>query len=245
LDRRAGLKKFSDGVRVVAAGNHPDHSSVANLLPSPLVNRFAVIYVDDLDVFEWVEYVRNNEGGIDPRVAGYLARFPTDLYNKVDAETLENFPTPRSWSRLNQILRENDLGLVEVEEVARMLLGSVVAQKFAAFCKLQELLPPPDRILKDPDDFFRRASEFKGGGAPKIDLLYYAVSSISSHLATSKAIDWKQVVDFAVALAKVQSDLFVVFAKLLPHQMRQALIIRVAEVKVVQDAISPVLKYLR
>jgi energy-coupling factor transporter ATP-binding protein EcfA2 len=244
LDRRAGLKKFADDVRVIAAGNHPEHSSVSNLLPSPLVNRFAVIYVDDLDVFEWVEYVRDNEGGIDPRVAGYIARFPGDLYHKTDAETLENFPTRRSWSRLNQILRDNDLEPSEIEQVAKMLLGNVVAAKFAAFCKLRDLLPPPDKILEDPDDFFRRVSGVRDGDATKMDLLYYAISSVASYVSADRAIDLKEVAGFAVRLAKEQADLFVVFAKLLPKQMRDSLVIKVADVKEVQQVVMAISKYI-
>jgi len=244
LDRRAGLRKFSDGVRVVAAGNDPEHSSIANLLPAPLANRFAIIRIDATDHYEWIEYVNTREGGVDPRVAGYIARFPGDLLQKCEAETLENYPTPRSWSRLNQILRENDLGLVEVEEVARMLLGSVVAQKFASFCRLKDLLPPPEKILEDPDSFFNKtAGDSASKSASKIDLLYYAVSSVASYVSTNRA-DWKQVINFAAKLAKVQADLFVVFAKLLPKRMRDYLVINVAEIKEVRQVVAAMSRYI-
>jgi energy-coupling factor transporter ATP-binding protein EcfA2 len=238
LDRRAGLRRFSGGVRVVAAGNHPEHSSIANLLPAPLANRFAIIEIDASDHYEWIEYVNAREGGIDPRVAGYIARFPDDLSHKSDAETLENFPTRRSWSRLNQILRDNDLGLSEIEQVARMLVGNVVAAKFVAFCRLKDLLPPPDKILEDPDAFFSRTL---GDGA--LDLLYYAVSSVASYVSTNRA-DWKQVVTFTVRLAKVHADLFVVFAKLLPKQMRSSLVIDVARIKEVRQVATAISKYI-
>jgi hypothetical protein len=51
LTEKLGFRKFSDNVRVIAAGNHPDHSTVANLLPSPLANRFAIIDIDASDVY--------------------------------------------------------------------------------------------------------------------------------------------------------------------------------------------------
>jgi hypothetical protein len=247
LDRRAGLRRFSGGVRVVAAGNHPEHSSIANLLPAPLANRFAIIEIDATDPYEWIEYVNNKEGGIDARVAGYLARFPGDLLQKSDAETLENFPTPRSWSRLNQVLlRKNDIDFDEIEEVARMLLGSATATKFAAFCRLKDLLPPPEKILEDPDSFFNKTAGDSASkdGASKIDLLYYAVSTVASHVSTANRTDWKQVVNFAVRLAKVHADLFVVFAKLLPKQMRGSLVIDVAKIKEVQQVATAISKYI-
>jgi energy-coupling factor transporter ATP-binding protein EcfA2 len=246
LDRRAGFRRFSDKVRVVAAGNHPEHSSIANLLPAPLANRFAIIEIDATDPYEWIEYVNNKEGGIDARVAGYLARFPGDLLQKSDAETLENFPTPRSWSRLNQVLlRKNDIDFDEIEEVARMLLGSATATKFAAFCRLKDLLPPPEKILEDPDSFFNKtAGDSAKDGASKIDLLYYAVSTVASHVSTANRTDWKQVINFAARLAKVHADLFVVFAKLLPKQMRGALVIDVAKIKEVQQVATAISKYI-
>jgi hypothetical protein len=245
LDRRAGLRKFSDGVRVVAAGNHPEHSSIANLLPAPLANRFAIITIDATDPYEWLEYVNSKEGGIDPRVAGYIARFPGDLLQKSDAETLENFPTPRSWSRLNQILlRKSDIDFDEIEEVARMLLGSATATKFAAFCRLRDLLPPPEKILGDPDSFFNKFNKTAGDGTSKIDLLYYAVSTVASYVSTTNRADWKQVINFVVRLAKVHADLFVVFAKLLPKQMRGSLVIDVAKIKEVQQVATAISKYI-
>ena len=248
LDRRAGFRRFADGVRIIAAGNHPQHSTVANLLPAPLTNRFAVIEIDAIDHYGWIEYVNTREGGIDPRVAGYIARFPGDLLQKSDAETLENFPTPRSWSRLNQVLlrKNDDMDFDEIEEVARMLLGSATATKFAAFCRLRVLLPPPEKILEDPDSFFNKTAGDSASkdGASKIDLLYYAVSTVASHVSTANRTDWKQVINFAVRLAKVHADLFVVFAKLLPKRMRDSLVINIAEVKEVQQVVVAISRYI-
>jgi energy-coupling factor transporter ATP-binding protein EcfA2 len=247
LDRRAGFRRLSDDVRIIAAGNHPEHSSIANLLPAPLANRFAIIEIDASDPYEWIEYVNEKEGGIDPRVAGYIARFPGDLLQKSDAETLENFPTPRSWSRLNQILlRKNDIDFDEIEEVARMLLGSATATKFAAFCRLKDLLPPPEKILEDPDSFFNKTAGDSASkdGASKIDLLYYAVSTVASHVSTANRTDWKRVINFAARLAKVHADLFVVFAKLLPKRMRDSLVINIAEIKEVQQVVVAISRYI-
>jgi energy-coupling factor transporter ATP-binding protein EcfA2 len=246
LDRRAGFRRFSDKVRVVAAGNHPEHSSIANLLPAPLANRFAIIEIDATDPYEWIEYVNNKEGGIDAQVAGYLARFPGDLLQRSDAETLENFPTPRSWSRLNQVLlRKNDIDFDEIEEVARMLLGSATATKFAAFCRLQKYLPPPDKILKNPDIVLNK--EIRGEGEfSRIDLIYYAVATVASYLSNLSAnkADEKEVVNFAVKLANVQGDLLVVFIRLLPKSMRNSMVLKLSGVPEIQKVIQSIAKYI-
>jgi len=132
-----------------------------------------------------------------------------------------------------------------------------VAQKFAAFCKLRDLLPPPNVILEDPDAVFNRTlgdgaskidpdasfNKTAGAGTSKIDLLYYAVSSVASYVSTNRA-DWKQVINFAAKLAKVQADLFVVFAKLLPKRMRDYLVINVAEIKEVRQVVAAMSRYI-
>jgi hypothetical protein len=84
---------------------------------------------------DWLEYVNENEGGLDPRVSGYLARFPTDLYKQNgEPETLENYPTPRSWSRLNAIIRSlSDGSDARVKEIAKSLLGHEVAESSPLF----------------------------------------------------------------------------------------------------------------
>jgi len=244
LDRRAGFVKLSDQVRVIAAGNRPEHSTVANLLPSPLINRFAVIEVE-VTLDDWLEYVNENEGGLDPRVSGYLARFPTDLYKQNgEPETLENYPTPRSWSRLNAIIRSlSDGSDARVKEIAKSLLGHEVAEKFAAFCRLQRYLPSPEEILKNPNVLFNKKIE--EDGLTKIDLLYYAVAAVASYLSTSKAkVDDQAIIKFVEKLVDVQADLLVVFLKLLPASVKKRIIIQAATLPAVQQIASAITKYL-
>jgi len=244
LDRRAGFVKLSDQVRVIAAGNRPEHSTVANLLPSPLINRFAVIEVE-VTLDDWLEYVNENEGGLDPRVSGYLARFPTDLYKQNgEPETLENYPTPRSWSRLNAIIRSlSDGSDARVKEIAKSLLGHEVAEKFAAFCRLQRYLPSPEEILKNPNVLFNKKIE--EDGLTKIDLLYYAVAAVASYLSTSKAkVDDQAIIKFLEKLVDVQADLLVVFLKLLPASVKKRIIIQAATLPAVQQIASAITKYL-
>ena len=241
LDRKAGFKKFSDNVRIIAAGNHPETSAVANLLPAPLTNRFSVIDIDSGDVYEWIEYVNAREGGIDPRIAGYITRFPGDLYHKSDAETLENFPTRRSWSRLNQVIRDNNVDdLKMIEELAKMKVGKVVATKFAAFCRLQKYLPEPDKILKNPDVLDK---EIDDTDFSRLDLIYYAVATVASYLSFNKA-DEKDIVNFSKKLAEIQGDLLVVFIRLLPKSMRNALVIKLSGIPSIRDVVMSIAKYL-
>jgi len=45
-DRRIGFIPLHEDVLVIAAGNSPDESSIANLLPAPLMNRVIKFKID-------------------------------------------------------------------------------------------------------------------------------------------------------------------------------------------------------
>lgn len=99
LDRRAGDTYFSKDVMVVAAGNAPEHSKLANLLSAPLVNRFTIIKVGRPTLSQWARWMDENHPDWDRRILGYLQHFPDALLKMPDAnETLEGFPTPRVWT---------------------------------------------------------------------------------------------------------------------------------------------------
>jgi hypothetical protein len=46
LDHVAGFCQFSKDVMVLAAGNTPEHSSVAHMISTPLADRFKIIRID-------------------------------------------------------------------------------------------------------------------------------------------------------------------------------------------------------
>ena len=184
------------------------------------------------------------EGNIDPRIAGYLSRFPSDLIKKSDAETLENFPTPRTWSRLNQILRlRGDINTKTIQEIAKSLLGKEVAHKFATFCRLAKYLPSPEEILKNPEVLDRRIDEKDEKELTKLDLYYYAIAVVSEHIKKNKArID--DVVRFAKKIFNYQGDLLVVFLKMTPSELKGALALELSNIPEVRETVSSIAKYL-
>jgi len=160
LDRRAGFVKFHPEVKIVAAGNRPEESSVANMLPAPLINRFLVIDVDPPTIQEWRDWMTKTYGDRwDTMIYGFLAAFRDEGYFiKVpkDPETLENFPTPRSWTGLAlKLYRLTKGGEVPREKFKDVIIGSVgseVGYKFIGFVKtrvdLKALLDNP-HMFKD------------------------------------------------------------------------------------------------
>jgi DNA polymerase III delta prime subunit len=249
LDRKAGFRRFSDNVRIIAAGNSPETSSIANLLPAPLANRFAIFDIYAGDVYEWIDYVNSREGGIVDFIAGYLVRFPTDLTIKSDAETLENFPTRRAFSKLNMIVRENKINVKRLEKLATALLGQTVATKLVAFYKLHSYLPTPERLLSNPELLDNAIGKAKGDGINELDIIYYAVASVSSYVTHSadpdgKGVDIKDFAKFVKKIAEIQQDLLVVLLKLMPEDKRRKMILSLSNMKEVQTAVNSIAKYL-
>lgn len=100
-DRAAGFTGFSPGVQVVAAANRPEDSTLANPLPAPLVNRVYCVEVEPPSLAEWAAWMAAHHPGYDPRVLAYLYRFPDDFCRvPAEGETLEGYPTPRSFTSL-------------------------------------------------------------------------------------------------------------------------------------------------
>ena len=151
LDRRVGFINLPATVRVIAAGNRPEHSSIAQELPAPLLNRFLTVNIMPPSVQDWVAYMTATyKDAWDTRVAGYLYAFKEDLYRPPqEAMTLEPYPTHRSWTMLSLALHNIQIADLK-PKVAASYVGSEVAQRFSAFLKLNVNV---DELLANPEKF--------------------------------------------------------------------------------------------
>lgn len=176
LDLKSGFTRFSDNVMVIAAGNMPDESTVANLLPAPLTNRFTRYTIECSTVEKWAEWMDQNIENWDRRTLGYLMQF-RDHFLKLpnEAETLENFPTPRAWTKMAR------LGLRLPEkfflETAIGSVGEGVGREYAAFCSID--IPTPQEFIENPDLFRQIGTQRRGA-----DSRYLASVMIGTYLGT-------------------------------------------------------------
>lgn len=145
LDRRVGFLKLSNNVRIIAAGNTLDTSEIVRELPRPLRNRFEVVKVTLPTIDEWRKYMDENYGNWDHRILNYLLRFPEDFY-KEPRDDEENFPTPRSWTRLAiQTLNINNGEILKAKALS--LLGREIGMKVYKF--LTTKIPEIRELLKN------------------------------------------------------------------------------------------------
>ena len=73
LDKRAGFTKFSNDVMVIAAGNNPEESTVANLHPAPLIDRVIIYPIEPASIIEWAGWMDANHATWDRRARGFSA----------------------------------------------------------------------------------------------------------------------------------------------------------------------------
>lgn len=150
-DKKAGDVKFHPDVWVVAAGNTPEHSSVARRLPAPLVNRLLLIEFPAPTLDEWARFMDENYVVWDRRVLAYLKMFPGDFIVVPNAETLENFPTPRSWTRVAVKLPGLEDDWAAVSALCKGYLGEEVGKKFLVILSMN--VPDISEVLKNPERF--------------------------------------------------------------------------------------------
>lgn len=152
LDHLAGFTELSKDVLVIAAGNSPEESSVANLLPWPLLGRFTVIEVAPPTLDEWVVWMDEHYDVWDKRTLGYLIRFKEDfLQVPKDPEGLENFPCPRNWTTIATLLAQEPKDPLDEEIYTSGRLGTVVGGKFLAFLKTN--IPEIEELIAHPKKF--------------------------------------------------------------------------------------------
>ena len=127
LDRRAGEVDLNKLVFIVSAGNPEQWSSIARLLPAPLANRLLIIRVDVRPdkkfVDEWAKWMDSRYGaaGWSRIVYGFLRQHPGSMVPPPIAETLEGYPSPRSWSMLSVYGKTALDEYVEARKIAETL----------------------------------------------------------------------------------------------------------------------------
>ncbi|MEM4973244.1 MAG: hypothetical protein QXR87_06010, partial [Candidatus Hadarchaeales archaeon] len=148
LERRIGYVYLSPGVQVVAASNTPEYSTLSQMMPLPLANRCIIINVSPPTPEEWASWMDSKYKEWDRRVFTFLKRFEDSEYifsPPKGAETLEEYPTPRSWSKLALLLPKK----IEMEAMEG-IVGEEMAQKFKAFCELRVDL---EKLAQQPERF--------------------------------------------------------------------------------------------
>jgi len=134
LEKKVGDVKLHDKCSVILAGNPPEDVPLAEMLPSPVANRIFFVKVE-ANIVDWLEWAKEN--GIHRCVISFLEIHPELLFVKPPSgETLEQFPTPRSWemaSKMCYVVEKCPLSSKELKETFSGILGRKTGEVFAEF----------------------------------------------------------------------------------------------------------------
>ncbi len=147
LNRKIGQYTLPEGWHIMAAGNRTSDRSVVHAQPAALANRF--VHLDyDVDLDDWAHWAVNND--IHPDLVGFI-RFRPGLLHNFDAKANPRaFPTPRSWSFVNDTYKHHATAAQEFEIISGTV-GEGAAAEFMGFTKLIKDLPSVDDVLLSPD----------------------------------------------------------------------------------------------
>jgi len=144
LNRRVGTYVLPKGVSIVAAGNRETDKGVTYRMPSPLANRFLHLELRT-DFEDWLNWATANN--IHQHVVGYVSFAKQDLYDFDPRSSSKSFATPRSWSFVSDLLKEDDLDESTLMDLVSGAIGEGLAHKFMAHRKVSKQMPKPEDIL--------------------------------------------------------------------------------------------------
>lgn len=147
LDRLVNVTPIHKDVVIVAAGNKVSDAAVAYKLPTALRNRMMVLDVAP-DIQSWLKWASG--ANVNKHIISYLGMKPEQLHKLDHKAKQANFPTPRSWVKLAELLEHSTLDNAVTFQCAKGLVGNVVTD-LNIFMKVVDKLPTLDQILKQPD----------------------------------------------------------------------------------------------
>lgn len=144
LDRKVGEYVLPDNVVICAAGNRESDKGVTYRMPMPLANRFIHIEMRS-DLTAWQKWAINND--IHTDVIGFLSHNKGDLWQFDSKSSARAFPTPRSWTFVSDLIKQEDMDDDTLFTLIAGTVGEGLAHKFIAHRRVSSKMPHPMDIL--------------------------------------------------------------------------------------------------
>lgn len=207
LNRRVGTYVLPPNVSIVAAGNRETDKGVTFRMPAPLANRFVHLELrSDFDDFhKWA--VLNH---LHHQVIGYLNFAKQDLSDFDPKSSSRSFATPRSWSFVSELLKDDDLDEQTLTDLVAGAVGDGLAVKFMAHRKVAKQMPDPQDVLQ---------GKVTKSSIKEVSAMYSLSVSLCYELQEAdrkKSKDWDKMADnfFRFMMDNFPTELTVMGAKL-------------------------------
>ncbi len=153
LERKINGHNLAQGWKIGVTMNPDTMNYSVNSLDDAMLDRFVAIEITaNLD--DYIEYSVKNNPNDD--ILAFLQACPDMLLivrKTSDSTALSKTPTPRAWTKLQELLNNCELEEKLMLELAAGLLGPETASSFFGFLKNRDFtIPPTNKILNSYDE---------------------------------------------------------------------------------------------
>ena len=194
-DRVINDERVNDNWLIIGCGNLDSDRAFTHTLPAPLKDRGGEVELTIPKVDDWVNNfaIPNN---FNSKIIGFL-NFKSSYLYKVDFEDNQKFVTPRSWERVNTLIKDIK-GWKDFELLSKSAIGEGVASEFVAFCKIQDKLNL-EEVIKNPQKIKK---------IEELSIKYFLVSALAEKYKDKK-IKFDKVMEASKVLDEVKNAEFV------------------------------------
>lgn len=150
LEKKINGHSIAPGWKIGVTMNPDSLNYMVNMLDDAMIDRFVVIEVT-ADIDDYIEYSLKN--GANDDVLSFLKACPDMLLivNKsADSTALSKSPTPRGWTKVQEIMNNCHLDEKLMKELVSGILGPKTAASFYGYIKDRGLkIPPVEKLLND------------------------------------------------------------------------------------------------
>lgn len=206
LDRKINGHSLATGWKLGVTMNPDNMNYMVNTLDDAMIDRFISISID-ANIKDYVEYSNSIGGNKD--VLDYLSAYPDMLLVvKKDSSPLLKSPTPRGWTKVQEILNSCNLSDELTLEVISGVIGPSAASSFWGYLESNRVeIPSVDDLLEDYNSVSSAVISLVNKN--RFDILTSLIGSLISKLEN---ID-KEIAQVNMFLNDLPQELQIVFYK--------------------------------
>lgn len=146
-DRMVGQHELHENVVIVCAGNLDTDNAIVNTMGTAMQSRLVhmELTVDSQDWLKWA-----NSKKVDHRIISYISYRPNSLQLFDPDHSDKTFACPRTWYKLNQLLKEIDELTYDWLPLMEGTVGDGAANEFFQFIRVFDSLPDIRDIVSNP-----------------------------------------------------------------------------------------------
>jgi len=216
LEKKINGHGLADGWTIGVTMNPDTMNYLVNSLDDAMLDRFISIEVI-ADIDDYIEYSIKNNPNDD--VLSYLEACPDMLLvvkKASDSTALSKCPTPRGWTKVQELLNECKLDSKLMRELVAGIVGPQTAASFYGFLKNRDLIiPSTQNILENYNKVKQEIQTLVKNN--HIDVLNYIIKKIIISFTESE----QQIANINNFLTDLPEELQILFFKYLSTQREE------------------------